>query len=360
MTYDKSVQDGIMTTKRKRSGSTDAADAGHAGHPVTMRDVAEAAGVSVATVSNVVNDKKSARIGADARQRVHDAVSDLGYRPNALAKTLSSGSSKFIGLVADAIATTPFAGQIIHGAQDEAWKHGFVLLVANTEGDPAAEEAAIAMMLEHKVRGVLYSTWYHRAVVPPQALRETDYVLVDCFEANATAPAVVPDEVQGGYTATGLLLEAGHRRVAFINTTSSSPAQSGRLQGYRRALAEAGIEFDPALVLEAHPDQEGGYAATDRLLEQKVTAVFCHNDRVAMGLYDGVRERGLTIPRDMAIAGFDNQEVIAAHLRPPLSTVALPHYELGAAGVRVLLGIDSVPKESPLLISCPAVPRASI
>lgn len=360
MTYDKSVQDGIMTIKPKRAGSADTAASGHAGHPVTMRDVAEAAGVSVATVSNVVNDKKSARIGADARQRVQDAVSDLGYRPNALAKTLSRGSSTFIGLVADAIATTPFAGQIIHGAQDEAWKHGFVLLVANTEGDPAAEEAAIAMMLEHKVRGVLYSTWFHRAVVPPQSLRETDYVLVDCFEANTTAPAVVPDEVQGGYTATGLLLDAGHRRVAFINTTSSSPAQSGRLKGYRRALAEAGIEFDPALVLEAHPDQEGGYAATDRLLELKVTAVFCHNDRVAMGLYDGVRERGLTIPRDIAIAGFDNQEVIAAHLRPPLSTVALPHYELGAAGVRVLLGIDTVPRESPLLISCPAVSRASI
>ena len=359
MTHDESVQEGTMTTKRKR-GSTAAAESGHSGHPVTMRDVAEAAGVSVATVSNVVNDKKSARIGADARQRVHDAVSDLGYRPNALAKTLSSGSSKFIGLVADAIATTPFAGQIIHGAQDEAWKHGFVLLVANTEGDPAAEEAAIAMMLEHKVRGVLYSTWYHRAVVPPQALRETDYVLVDCYEANAASPAVVPDEVQGGYTATGLLLEAGHRRIAFINTTSSSPARSGRLKGYRRALAEAGIEFDPALVLEAHPDQEGGYAATDRLLEQKVTAVFCHNDRVAMGLYDGVRERGLTIPRDIAIAGFDNQEVIAAHLRPPLSTVALPHYELGAAGVRVLLGLDSVPKDSPMLISCPAVSRSSI
>lgn len=328
--------------------------------PVTMRDVAEAAGVSVATVSHVVNDKKGARIGADARQRVHNAVRELGYRPNALAKTLSSGSSKFIGLVADAIATTPFAGQIIHGAQDEAWKHGFVLLVANTEGDPAAEEGAIAMMLEHKVRGILYSTWYHRAVVPPRALHETDYVLVGCFEADSAAPAVVPDEVQGGFAATDLLLRAGHRRIAFVNTTSPSPAQSGRLEGYRRALVEAGIDFDPALVLEARPDQEGGYAVTGDLLEREVTAVFCHNDRVAMGLYDGVRERGLAIPRDLAIVGFDNQEVIAAHLRPPLSTVALPHYELGAAGVRVLLGIENTLDATPLLVPCPPVPRASI
>lgn len=358
-----------MTTRQSGNGERGARGDGpaprpaqhdHGGHPVTMRDVAEVAGVSIATVSHVVNDKKGARIGADARQRVRDAVTDLGYRPNALAKTLSSGSSKFIGLVADAIATTPFAGQIIHGAQDEAWKHGFVLLVANTEGDPAAEEAAIAMMLEHKVRGVLYSTWYHRPVVPPRALRETDYVLVNCFESNSPAPAVVPDEVQGGRTATGLLLKAGHRRIAFVNTTTPSPAQSGRLDGYRRALADAGISFDPTLVLDAHPDQEGGCSVTERLLEQKATAVFCHNDRVAMGLYDGVRERGLTIPRDIAIAGFDNQEVIAAHLRPPLSTVALPHYELGAAGVRVLLGIETAPTDSPLLISCPPVSRASI
>ena len=126
--------------------------------PAVMRDVAKAAGVSVATVSHVVNDNPNARIGDAARERVRRAIEELGYRPNALAKTLVSGSSKFIGLVADAIATTPFAGQIIQGAQDEAWKHGYVLLVANTGGNEGAEEQAIAMMLEHKVSGILYST----------------------------------------------------------------------------------------------------------------------------------------------------------------------------------------------------------
>ncbi|MDO9397159.1 MAG: LacI family DNA-binding transcriptional regulator [Herbiconiux sp.] len=331
-----------------------------AGQPITMRQVAEAAGVSIATVSYVVNDKQGARIGPGARKRVLDAVRELGFRPNALAKTLSSGTSNFIGLVADAIATTPFAGQIIHGAQDEAWKHGYVLLVANTDGDLDAEEAAISMMLEHKVRGILYSTWFHRAVTTPPALQETDYVLVDCFDPKAPAPAVVPDEREGGLTATRLLLEAGRTRIAFVNTTSPSPAQSGRLAGYRQALDEAGIDFDPALVLNASPEQEGGYASADRIRALGATGVFCHNDRVAMGLYDGLRERGLTIPGDVAVVGFDNQEVIAAHLRPPLTTVALPHYELGAAGVRVLLGLAATPTTAPLLVPCPAVPRASV
>lgn len=333
-------------------------DQGKGGHPVTMRDVAKAAGVSVATVSHVVNDKPGARIGDDTRKRVQDAVVELGYRPNALAKTLSQGSSRFIGLVADAIATTPFAGQIIHGAQDEAWKHGYVLLVANTEGEPAVESDAIAMMLEHQVLGILYSTWFHREITVPEVLHQTDTVLVDCFAEGSGLPAVVPDEEQGGRTATEELLAAGHRRIAFLNTTTPSPAQTGRLAGYRAALEDAGIAVDEHLVLPTAPEQEGGYAATPDVLASGATAVFCHNDRVAMGLYDGLREHGLRIPTDMAVVGFDNQDVIAAHLRPPLSTVALPHYELGAAGVRVLLGLEG--EVGTLRVACPPIRRESV
>ncbi len=331
---------------------------GRNGPAVTMRDVAKAAGVSVATVSHVVNDKPGARIGDDARRRVQDAVLELGYRPNALAKTLSQGGSRFIGLVADAIATTPFAGQIIHGAQDEAWKHGYVLLVANTEGDPVVEKDVIAMMLEHQVHGILYSTWYHREIVVPRSSsRPTPSWSM--LLADGALPAVVPDERQGGRTATEQLLAAGHRRIAFINTTTPSPARSDRLAGYRDALEAAGVEFDARLVLEAEPQQEGGYAAAEAIVASGVTAVFCHNDRVAMGLYDGLRERGVRIPADIAVIGFDNQDVIAAHLRRRCPRVALPHYELGAAGVRVLLGIDPA-GEGPTLVACPPVLRASI
>jgi LacI family transcriptional regulator len=111
--------------------------------------------------------------------------------------------------------------------------------------------------------------------------------------------------------------------------------------------------------MEAYPDQEGGYRATEALLKRDVTAVYCYNDRMAMGLYDGLREHGLSIPDDMAVVGFDNQEVIAAHLRPPLSTVSLPHYELGAAGVRMLLGLDEAPSIA-AKIHCPTVERNSV
>jgi LacI family transcriptional regulator len=335
-------------------------DAGAAARgPVTLNDVARAAGVSVATVSFVANGRLDVRMTDATRERVQRVIEELGYRPNALAKNLANGVSPFIGLVADAIATTPFAGQIIHGAQDEAWRHGYVLLVANTEGDQVVEARAIEMMREHQVQGILYSTWYHRAVDVPPGLDADRTVLVNCFAREGGIGAVVPDEVGGGLAATRMLVEAGHRRIAFLNTTSESPARQGRLRGYREALESAGIPWDPSLVFDVQPDQAGGFDAVPALLESRVTAVFCHNDRVAMGLYDGLRDRGLRVPGDLAVVGFDNQEVISAHLRPGLSTVQLPHYELGVESVRLLLGEVTAPTGL-LEIACPVVPRDSI
>jgi LacI family transcriptional regulator len=333
------------------------------GHAVTLREVAEAAGVSVATVSLVINNKKGARIGGETRRRVKEAIAELGYRPNVLAKSLVSGSSRFIGLVADAIATTPFAGQIIRGAQEEAWKHGYVLLVANTEGIQEATDDAIHMMIDHQAIGILYSTWYHRDVTVPAALNGMPTVFVNCVAQAPGTLSVVPDEVQGGHAATTLLLEAGHRRIAFLNADEDAPSPAGRLEGYRTALAEYGVEFDPSLVVPVLPEQEGGYAATSAVLDRDVrpTAVFCYNDRVAMGLYDGVKERGLRIPEDLAIVGFDDQEVIAGHLRPKLSSIALPHYALGVEGVRALLKrIEDGAAEGVELVECPPVLRASV
>lgn len=327
---------------------------------VTMKDVALAAGVSTTTVSHVINNKRGARIGDDARRRVNVAIKDLGYRPNVLAKNLVEGGSGFIGLVADSIASTPFAGQIVRGAQDEAWRHGLVLLLANTEDSLDAERQAISKMLGYSVRGILYSRWYHHEVQPPPELAEVPHVLVNCYAADGNSVAVVPDEASGGRAAAEQLLSQGHRRIAFLNTQTPSPAHDGRLTGYRQALESFGMPFDPALVSECDPVQEGGYHATQWLLDSGATGLCCHNDRVAMGLFDGLRERGIRVPDDISVVGFDDQEVIAAHLRPPLSTVALPHYELGAAGVRILLGLDPEPASNQLQIACPPVIRRSV
>lgn len=331
---------------------------------VTMREVAARAGVSVATVSLALNPKQRDRISPDTRERVAAAVAELGYRPNAIAQSLVSGESRFIGVVADAIATTPFAGQIILGAQEEAWRHGYVLLVANTQGVAEIEADAIRMMGEHQAVGLLYSTWYHRDAVAPSGLSGIPTVFVNCVPDEGDQVAIVPDEEQGGAAATRLLTEAGHRRIAFINAADHAPSPAGRLAGYRSALTGAGLEVDPELVVTAGSEQEHGYAAADTLfaLADPPTGVFCYNDRVAMGLYDRVKELGLRIPRDVSVVGFDNQEVISGHLRPSLTTIGLPHYELGAQGVRTLLDATAGGRESTetIELACPTVLRSSV
>ncbi|WP_149205175.1 LacI family DNA-binding transcriptional regulator [Actinotalea subterranea] len=327
---------------------------------VTITDVAARAGVSVATVSYVLNDKPGAKITPATRDRVRAAASALGYRPNALAQGLLHGTSRFIGVVADAIATTPFAGQLLEGAQAEAWRHGYLLLIANTGDDLQVEQNTLRVMLEHRVAGVLYSTYFHRQVIAPRELAEVPHVLANCYSADPRQTAVVPDEVGGGRSATQLLLDAGHRRIGFINSVEDAPGPSGRLAGYTAAIKDAGLPPDPALVFAAGHDQESGYVGVQVLLDdpQPPTALFCYNDRVAMGAYDALRERGLRVPEDIAVVGFDNQEVIAGHLRPTLTTVALPHYEIGVRAVQALLGVaDGGPRH---VIECPVVLRESV
>lgn len=337
---------------------------------VTLQDIARAAGVSVATASWAINDDPKARIPQATRDRVRRVASELGYRRNALARGLARGHSDLIGFISDGVATSPFAGQVIRGAQDEAWRQGKILLVVDTGGDRKIEERAFEFMLERRVEGLVYSSWVHRRVDAPAGLAGVNAVLVNCYDRLGRLPAVVPDEVGGGLSATRLLLQAGHRRIAFINASARTPASVGRLKGYRQALSEAGVAYDPSLVIrEKEADQESGYRAMREVMATGATAVFCHNDRTAMGFYDALRECGQRVPDDISVVGFDNQEVISAHLHPALTTVGLPQYDLGRLGIRALMarGDDSTNHPAagsgglePQLVPCPLVVRDSI
>lgn len=336
---------------------------------VTLRDVAEAAGVSIATASWAVTDNRDVQITESTRRKVRRAADELGYYHNALARGLARGCSDIIGFISDGVATSPFAGQVIQGAQDEAWRNGKILLVVDTDGRKDVERRTFSFMFEHQVEGIIYSKWVHGSITPPDELGRMPSVLVNCYDECGRFPAVVPDEVQGGATATRLLLEAGHRRIAFVNDAAPSPASVGRLAGYKAALAQFDVDFDPSLVLSVTADQEGGYGAAAQVLATGATGVFCHNDRTALGLYDALRESGKRMPDDISVVGFDNQEVISAHMHPALTTVGLPQYDLGVMGVRTLLrrcGADNDESEivserfKPVHVQCPAVPRDSV
>ena len=330
---------------------------------ITMKDVARQAGVSQATVSYVINNTSGENIPAETRERVLAAVRDLGYRPNNAARNMRTQRSNFIGFITDLIAVTPHAGAIIKGAQDAARVHGQTLLLVNTDGVPEVENTAIETMLEYRVAGIIYATMWHRLATPPENLSEAPAVLLDCFSPNPAFSSVVPDEVGGGRAATQVLLRKGHRRIGFINNSEPVPATLGRLAGYQQALAEYGLPFDSDLIRTGLSDSRGGYDAALDLMRQpeRPTALFCYNDRMAMGAYDAVRKLGLSIPEDVGVIGFDNEEIIAAALHPGLSTMQLPHYQMGEWAVQHLLG-ESPEGGRPVqkIMDCPHVARESV
>jgi LacI family transcriptional regulator len=330
-----------------------------------MKDVARLAGVSQTTVSYVLNGTGNVdNIPSNTKSRIFAAVEELGYRPNVLAQGLRSNRSHTLGFITDEIATTPFSGNIIKGAQDAAWEHGKVLLVVNTNRQSSLEEAAVDTLLQRQVDAILFATEAHREVVPPANLKDVSTVLIDCFAQDRSLPSVVPDEVAGALTATELLLKKGHRRIALIDGEPGLPPTVGRAEGYIQALAAHGIAVDESLIRFGDWWQEDGYRSARELLRlpDRPTAIFCAADRLAMGAYDAVKELGMHIPDDVAIVGFDNQEVIAAHLRPRLTTMAIPYYEMGKWAVEYLIKHedeeDTVEPEHAML-HCPLIERES-
>jgi LacI family transcriptional regulator len=337
---------------------------------IRIKDVAIAAGVSATTVSHILNEVEGKRINPETRQRVLQVAEELGYAPNGLARSLRLQRSQTIGFVSDEIANTQHDSQIIRGAQDAAAAEEMLLLLVNTRRDTELERRSIEMLLQRQVDGVLYAAMSHRIVRLPEILRSTPCVLLDARSDDPAVPFVVPDEVQGGYTAVRELTEHGHRRIGLLTVTEDMPAVGGRLEGYRRALAEAGVPYDPSLVVaeSAVPTETAaGLKAARRLLtaEQRPTALFCFNDRMAMGVYRAAAELGLSIPGDLSVIGFDNQELICDGLYPTLSSVQLPHYQMGARAVAQLLALIETPGRPPgpvthEMLPCPLVARASV
>jgi LacI family transcriptional regulator len=330
---------------------------------VSIKDVAALAGVSVTTVSHVLNDAPGKRIAGDTRARVRQAADQLGYAPSSVARNLRLQRSQMLALISDEIATTPYAGRMILGAQEAASKAGWLLMLVNTGSDSEFEAAEIQALRQRQVDGFLYATMYHREVTVPEALAGMPTVLLDARSSSGGNPSVVPDEVAGGRVATEELIRHGHARIGFLNNADDIPATHGRLAGYRAALEAAGLVFDEKLVVVGPSDTEGGLQAARQLLSatDRPTALFCFNDRMAMGAYHAAAELGLRIPQDLSVVGFDNQELIADGLRPGLTTVALPHYEMGAWAVEALIAqIEGHDGQQHAVLDCPLVVRNSV
>ena len=315
---------------------------------ITLADVARSAGVSQTAASFVLSGRREEmRISAAVEERVLRAVRETGYRPNIVSRSLRTGTSHTIGFISDTVATTPFAGHLIWGALDAAREKGRLLFIGETEGDPDLEQQLIEAMHDRGVDGIVLASMYTRKIAVPKALTDGPAVLLNAVPATRSAiPSVVPDEVEAGRTVARVLLDAGHSDgIGLVGAAppnrvpKDSLAAVQRLQGITEALHEADVDIAGAVPCRDW-QPELGYEATQRLLKRaKPSALICFNDRVALGAYQALADAGLDVPEDVSVVSFDD-DLIASWVRPQLTTVALPHYELGRIAINILLDED--------------------
>ncbi len=324
-----------------------------------MTDIAKQVGVSQSTVSLVLNHMTGAKVSPVTRERVFAAAEELGYqlprrKTTAPAAPPAAGGVRrnLVVYLADELSTTSHPAVTIDGARAAAWEHNCLLSVHVTGADRELEDATLETVLANPaVLGVVYATIFTREVeLPPRLSRRHDNlpcVLLNCTQRGRNLSSVVPGEVGGGYAATEHLIEQGHRRIGFINGEPWMDAARDRLRGYREALATADLPFDARLVRDGDWMSGSGFTQALSLLQQErpPTAIFCANDLMALGALEAARQLGLHIPEQLSIVGYDDQE-IARHAHPPLTTVLLPNYAMGQWAVERL--IDEAAASEPL------------
>ncbi len=307
---------------------------------VSIKDIAKAAGVSHSTVSRSLSDSPLVKL--DTKMRIQRLAREMGYIPDAWARSLVMGQTQTVGVVVTTIAD-PFIAQVVQGIESTASEHGYSVILASSNSDPSREIAAVEMLRSKRVDGVivtssrvgaLYQDHLERIGVPVVLLNNHSE------QSGRYLFSVTVDNHHGGYIATRHLIELGHRRIAYITGPSNHSSNTGRLSGYHQALSEAGLEFDAALVVPGNGRVEGGEQAWLALPKapEQFTAAFCYNDMTAIGLLHGARQRQLCVPQDLSVVGFDDIP-FAALIHPPLTTIAQPQFEMGRQAMQMALGL---------------------
>ena len=303
---------------------------------VTMADVAREAGVSLMTISRVINDKGD--VSPATRQRVLAIIERLGYRPSGIARGLATQRTGTLGLVLPDVANTFFAN-VARGAEQEAYARGYNVFLCNTNEDPQREIDLLQSLDEKRVDGVvLCSSRLQDAELRSLLSHHPAVVLVNRqIEGDGVCSVMIDDEY-GGRLATQHLLQAGHRAVGFLAGPSLSQSGRQREDGYRAALSEAGLPDSPSWIRHCPPMVEGGLSAAKELLaaQPELTALLCYNDLVAVGVLRACVELGRRVPGDLAVVGYDDIP-LADLVTPPLTTCRVPQYKLGEWAVQLLL-----------------------
>ena len=304
---------------------------------INIRAVAEHAGVSPMTVSRVINSDHSVR--QSTREKVEKAILELDYVPNRLARGLSSRKTATLGLVVPDVAN-PFFTLVLRGAEAASRRAGYRLLVCNSENDPAREREYIDDLMSYRIDGLMVAPASERSGAGLAMLqrRRFPFVLIDRSIAGLDCDQVRSDNVAGARRLTGHLIGLGHRRIAHLVDTDDTSTGRERLQGYREALAAAGIPFAPELLYRTTVDRLGGYRAVQAMLTQGgalPTAVFAVNNMTAVGAMQALRERGLAVPGDIGLVCFDDVEHLAV-LSPFMTVMDQPAETFGTVAAQLL------------------------
>lgn len=338
------------------------------GNRVTMRDIARVAGCSQPTVSFVLNNNDTVKISEHMRQRVTDAARDLGYKASAqLSKPAGKNPGYIDGPIAfviDTLATSPEGVHAYDGVLEAVKATGNLVILAETRNDPTLEPKTLQYFIDQRVSAIIYACVFTRQVDLPKILQDTDIpvFLLNCYTDDYCHPAVIPGEVAGGHTATNALIRQGHARIGLITGELFMECASGRYTGYRNALASADLPYDEDLIVEGNWLPSSGFEGTKKLmsLPNPPTAIFCANDRMAVGCYEAIKEMGLSIPEDISVIGYDDDE-IARHLSPPLTSMNLADRSMGRWVVDQLFHGPTGNNRHPLTkLECELVERDSI
>jgi LacI family transcriptional regulator len=303
-----------------------------------MKEIARIAGVSLGTVSHVLNS--SAVVREPLRKRVMDAVDALGYQPSQLARGLRRDKTNMIGMIIPDV-TNPFFPAVVRGAEDVAFENGYRLVLCNTDNDHAKEIVHLNELRTYLPSGlIVIPSNFSDLTVQAESYRKsgTAVVCVDRLPKDWNGDSVTANNEHGAYEATNYLLRQGHKRLAIITGPRHLTNAQDRLKGFKRALLEKKIVIGPEYIQETTFDQHGGYSKTMLLLRMipMPTAIFAGNDMIAFGALLAFREAGLRCPEDISLIGFDNLD-LAEMTSPPLSSVSQPGYQMGMRAARILV-----------------------
>lgn len=330
---------------------------------VTLREVARAVGVSAATVSRALHPQTRSMVNEETARRIEEAARRTGYAPNSLARGLKTKRSFTVGVVIPDL-TNPLFPPMVRGIQDRLDEHGYTALIASTDGDPVRERRTFEALRARQVDGLILATARSRhPVVDDATAAGLPLVLLNRALQDAEIDAVVPDDRGGIDLAVAHLTELGHERIAHLAGPGTTSSGRWRREGFRSAMKRRGLAVPPGLVHTARGfTEQAGHEATGTLLDGNVafTAIVAANDLLALGAYSALAERGLQCPRDVSVVGF-NDMPFADRFAPPLTTVHIPHHELGARAAELLVEqfADPRPPARRIVVGVSLVVRSS-